>query len=317
MSRYNGEIIPRRYSWAVLLTVLMPGLGHVYVGSPRRGFVIYASYFSCVLATVVYAIWMDTFLLKPLLAVGFLYLVMSLGLIFDLFELIAAQGGRYVHQPYNHPMVYMGTFLSLCVLPLVSICFFVFSSVLGVLTVSDDGMYPKLLVGDRIYYVRDSGMGSGIEDGDLAVVAIPQVGSAVLRSLATSGDSAHQDKDGNLVVNETPLQREPLGIVEILDGESRNGSQMRLVGYLERSGNRVYEVYYDRLTVLTDLEPVRVPQGARYLVADHRTMDPMIDSRTGGPIPNEWIVGHPLFVWHSESPRTGAVRWSRIGLAVE
>ena len=98
MSRYNGEIIPRRYSWAVLLTVLMPGLGHVYVGSPRRGFVIYASYFSCVLATVVYAIWMDTFLLKPLLAVGFLYLVMSLGLIFDLFELIAAQGGRYVHQ---------------------------------------------------------------------------------------------------------------------------------------------------------------------------------------------------------------------------
>jgi signal peptidase I len=60
--------------------------------------------------------------------------------------------------------------------------------------------------------------------------------------------------------------------------------------------------------------PVSVPRGTLFVLGDNR--GDARDSRYWGFLPTEDVVGRVNLVYFSQDPRTGAVRWDRIGRPV-
>jgi signal peptidase I len=63
-----------------------------------------------------------------------------------------------------------------------------------------------------------------------------------------------------------------------------------------------------------DLEAVTVPDRHVFVMGDNRRL--VVDSRVWGFVPEQDIIGRVNLVYFSQEPYTGAVRWERIGLPV-
>src|SRR5262245_28985730 len=193
---------------AALLTLLTPGLGHVYIGQARRGVTLFALVLAAdvllmfALMCVLARFWMFAISVALLLGLWFFIVVDA--------TIRAARTDDAPRQSYNKWPVYVGAFLIACLVTAIPFVYGAKASSLGYLGVfrsASDSMEPTLRHGE--YFLSDSTYYHSHKPsrGDVAVYEHPMEPPAhdgkrivVKRIAAVEGDRI-AIKGGRTVVN--------------------------------------------------------------------------------------------------------------------
>ena len=312
---YRGEIAPRRFAVALLLGLLMPGLGHVYCGHLRRGLTLY---FLVLVAgaTLCGVAWgANIFLPRALLMAAVAWCGLQVAFARQVARWTGESGREFVLRGHNHPLVYVGLILALEVLPAILGASVASRLVLVELAVNDRNGFPELLVGDRVYGARGAFAGGAPQRGELVVVEGVASGPTILRVVAVPGDEVALD-NGTVVVNGRRLYREPLGRLEVVGRDPVPAHVEAIRAFREFAGDVAYEVYVPDGLEPEDRSPIALATEHFFLLADLRGVDGTVDSRAIGPVHARHIVGKPRYVWWSSHLESGRIRWQRIGIEV-
>ena len=263
-----------------LLTVLTPGLGHIYLGQARRGIILF------VLVMIA-----DTLLMFAMMGVlaRFWMFAVSLGLLLGLWLYIMVDAiGRayrmrdYPHEGYNRWTTYAGAFVLACIIFAAPCVYAVHANASGqllVLNAVTPSMEPTLRVGE--YFLADATYyrSRAPSRGDVAVYLHPKQAHLyyIKRIVAVEGDRI-AIKGGRAVVNGMMVE-EPYLDVAVADGRFAN------------------------------MPEVRVPAGHVYVLGDNRSNS--VDSRDSvahGAVPVGNLIGRVTDIAISRHlPRIG--RW--------
>jgi signal peptidase I len=263
-----------------LLTVLTPGLGHIYLGQARRGIILF------VLVMIA-----DTLLMFAMMGVlaRFWMFAVSLGLLLGLWLYIMVDAiGRayrmrdYPHEGYNRWTTYAGAFVLACIIFAAPCVYAVHANASGqllVLNAVTPSMEPTLRVGE--YFLADATYyrSRAPSRGDVAVYLHPKQAHLyyIKRIVAVEGDRI-AIKGGRAVVNGMMVEEPYLDAV-VADGRFAN------------------------------MPEVRVPPGHVYVLGDNRSNS--VDSRDSvahGAVPVGNLIGRVTDIAISRHlPRIG--RW--------
>ncbi|HEY6995667.1 MAG TPA: signal peptidase I, partial [Xanthobacteraceae bacterium] len=263
-----------------LLTVLTPGLGHIYLGQARRGITLFA-----------FVMVADTLLMFAMMGVlaRFWMFAVSLGLLLGLWLFIMVDAiGRahrmrdHPHEGYNRWTTYAGAFVLACIIFAGPVIYAVHANASGqllVLNAVTPSMEPTLRVGE--YFLADATYyrSRAPSRGDVAVYLHPKQSHLyyIKRIVAVEGDRI-AIKGGRAVVN----------------------------------GMMVEEPYVDAGAAegrFANMPEVRVPAGHVYVLGDNRSNS--VDSRdtvAHGAVPVANLIGRVTDIAISRHlPRIG--RW--------
>jgi signal peptidase I len=263
-----------------LLTVLTPGLGHIYLGQARRGITLF------ILVMIA-----DTLLMFAMMGVlaRFWMFAVSLGLLLGLWLYIMVDAiGRayrmrdYPHEGYNRWTTYAGAFVVACIIFAAPCIYAVHANASGqllVLNAVTPSMEPTLRVGE--YFLADATYyrSRAASRGDVAVYLHPKQSHLyyIKRIVAVEGDRI-AIRGGRAVVNGMMVE-EPYLDVGVADGRFAN------------------------------MPEVRVPAGHVYVLGDNRSNS--VDSRDSvahGAVPVGNLIGRVTDIAISRHlPRIG--RW--------
>ncbi len=222
---YRGETIGREPGLALLLGLLMPGLGQIYIGHIRRGLLSNL----CLLAiwTLFIIGWKHFFFQPhlPLLTLTITSILVILHEAIDASRKAAISGNNYLLKSFNRPMAYLTLFsfsalLWFCI-PVITTVF-----VAGTTIVDDSAMSPTIFKGDTILYAR-RGTGTSYdnmpEHGTMVVLHMSEklrgVTPVIRRVVATPGQKVVIESDGRLVVDGERLIREYRGVLSLAGAE--------------------------------------------------------------------------------------------------
>jgi signal peptidase I len=286
-ARVHEETSRPRKPWlAALVSLFVPGLGHVYAGRLGRGLVLFGVRAVVLLRTfvLVHGPVADATLVGFAAAIA-AEAVVTLFAVADAWR-IARQGRAvYAVREFQRPAVY-GLMLAVAVVSVVAPSLLLGTRAWGASKLRGDNMRPNLLAHDRVFinYARlDAGT---VERGDV-VAHVDEKGMTFLhRVVGLPGDRIALD-DGIVVLN---------GTLRRTDG--------RPDGFVrEWLGDRGHLV-----SPSGDFAEVTVPGGEYFVLGDNRGASR--DSRSLGTIPRAAIVGRAEYVlWDGGAwTRTGAIR---------
>ena len=279
---------------ATLLSLLFPGLGHLYAGRLRVAvllLVLPGLVFVALVAILVY--------LKSLGALLPVVLVGAVG--FHLFQAFwagsVADGETTTSVPpwaQQYPF-YIG-FVVMTLVLWGSMRSIVRSELAEFFQIPTGSMMPTLLVGDHVVARK---FDLRIDVGDIVVYLSPgDPSKKYLKRVVAKGGDRVSIRNGVLLINDVALARQRV---------SSPPSPSRLAIFEERIGDRSYLVAYDsEPRDGADSEYV-VPPGHVYVVGDNRNRSQ--DSRSYGPIPEDTIVGVAQSIYFSWGP--DGIRWTR------
>jgi signal peptidase I len=214
---------------AALLTVLTPGLGHIYIGQARRGVTLF---FLVIIA--------DTLLVFALMGVlaRFWMFAISLGLLLGLWLYIIIDASSRAYRMSEHPrrtyntwQVYAGAFLLAWVITAVPFSYATLaksSGQLGYFRATAASMAPTLQTGE--YFLADATFYRGRQPsrGEVAVYVHPKQPDLhyIKRIIAVEGDRV-AIKGGRAVVNGVAIE-EPYVNVGAPDAAFANMVEIRV-----------------------------------------------------------------------------------------
>jgi signal peptidase I len=214
---------------AALLTVLTPGLGHIYIGQARRGVTLF---FLVIIA--------DTLLVFALMGVlaRFWMFAISLGLLLGLWLYIIIDASSRAYRMSEHPrrtyntwQVYAGAFLLAWVITAVPFSYATLaksSGQLGYFRATAASMAPTLQTGE--YFLADATFYRGRQPsrGEVAVYVHPKQPDVhyIKRIIAVEGDRI-AIKGGRAVVNGVAIE-EPYVNVGAPDAAFANMVEIRV-----------------------------------------------------------------------------------------
>ncbi|MFZ4737930.1 MAG: signal peptidase I [Bradymonadia bacterium] len=306
---------PRSLAVAIVLTLAMPGLGHVYCGELSRGLRLWMFAFLGLAGFL--GAWLYWLFVPwvPLMAVLVAYALFLGWLVTDLHARVEATGPNYALGPANHAVVYLSLFLGLWAGPWLLGQHIARTIRVSAVVVEDEAMFPKLLAGDVVLVDRMAYRPSPPQAGDLVVLRRSGEGPRIARVIATGGHTV-QLQSGRPVVDGEALAWEPLDELRVPNfGDGPLAlSLASLSGYVERAAaGLTYVVTYAGRPPL-DPAPVLLQSHELFVMSDNRGAEDAdaIYARTT----LDAILGRPRYVWASTSP-DGELRASRVGWPVE
>jgi signal peptidase I len=284
-----------------VLSLLVPGLGHLYAGDPRRGAVVWVASRVATAALLEAAVVIGG---RPGLTVQIAGMI-------AVWVIAAAdavrtgerstRAGPRPHQWYNRGIVYLG------ICAIVAAGTIPWHIVLGATIaemrrVPNDTMAPTLVAGDHVYAAPRRG--GGVQRGDIIVYR--KWGTGYIKRVVGVGGDTLAMRGGVLSVDQRPVS-EPYAI-HAGEGES---SDRRLEWQRALIADSLRGSYAP--TVAT-WGPIVVPRGEYFLLGDNRGES--IDSRYTGFVADSEVVARPVVVFFSRDPVSGRLRWGRVGLRI-
>lgn len=303
---------PPRLSVGRLLTLLLPGLGHLYFGRPRAALTLTSCFLvggvgffaACLAPGVVYLRPAGLFVLYYFVLVFTAWL--NLGSIYQ-------NDGFLGNGSRRGPLFLVACWFAFFVVP-VSLASYVAHRLWGSLAVADYGYYPQVVPGDHVLFRR------GIElppnRGELVVVAGINDTPVLGRVVALPGEVIWIESDGGLVVDDAPIGKRALGRIEVVDPALDVPFLANLRAFRETNMAVPFEGVADERATMRPTDPWVIPDGHYFVVSDNRTAEDAVDSRSFGVVSEHKIIGMPLYISWSTEPGSHTVRWRRLGLAL-
>lgn len=306
------KIKKRKPLFALALSLFLAGLGHLYNGKPRKGFIIFLIY-----SIIPFLFFQLSVLGSGQMLVLFLLLSLltSLGIYIwaavDAWKHAKRIGENYILKFYNKLTIYILLIILLSFYPLgqfadlSKVCFF--AKPYRIITGS---MAPTMLSGDLIMTdgrIDRSEQNYGLKNGELVVFKYPKDKTKhfVKRIIGLSGDKI-EIKGMDLYVNGEKISSREGPNSEVRQDEK---SIKRNITSYEEGDSGTYAVFYIEGSERKDLS-MTVPKGHCFVVGDNR--DNSMDSRRWGPIPLDDVVARAKVIYFSYDPE-GGIRWGRIG----
>ncbi len=297
----SDALAPRRPWLAALFTVLLPGLGHLYSGAPRRALLIWLLSLLLGVGSVAVLTILSATILSPFLVVlcGVLAAVLFLSVAGRDAALCARRAGtNYVLRRYNRWYVY--TALLLVTAFLVQPRYVrLLHYLLQAYQIPNSSMEPTLLAGD---YILAKPLRRAPSRGQI-VIYRRRHGAWVKRIVGLPGDTVAMQA-GALSVNGYPISEPYASHAHERSVFDRDFVWQRrfLAGTVDTSAYHPTTTFWG---------PIVIPPGNYFVLGDNRPES--ADSRYTGFVVADSVVQRPLFVYFSRDPQTHVVRWSRIG----
>jgi signal peptidase I len=293
------SISPRKPWIAVTLSLVFPGLGHIYAGKIAKGLLL------AILSVVPYFVVLFPLALPPSLpqkiVLGTIYLSMILISIYILID-SAFQARKspsdYRLKDYNRWYVYL-FFILLGTGSGAQAFIHYFDRSFAVFSIPNTSMFPTFINHDRFIANRTAYDSSDPERGDVVVFSSPDDKkiTSVRRVVALAGDTV-EIKNGRLILNGQPLPLEKIapGSAGGIPGEI----------FRETNGSARYQIFLSSSSpAAADLPKFTVPKYHCIVLADNRNQ--VKDSRTYGPLPCAAIKARADFLYFTSGD------WSRFG----
>lgn len=301
----------RRVPWrAGLLGVLTVGLGHIYSGRPLRGAALYLT----LLVIALSCNRLIFFLGRPwnIVAPPLILLAAWLLILADAGRCAKRAPAAYNLRCYNRWYVYLLLIVvgGLCGRTVAS---FAQSRIEKGFKTTEKSMSPAILPGDYFMVDFRAYLNGGPRDGDIVAFRYPPNPSIlfVKRVVGVGGETVkiaddHVYIDGRLA-NEPFAQFDSPGDLPLQDNFPPPASFLDA----EPSNSAVYPTWAHEMTRFIQNGTLRIPKGNYFVLGDNR--DDSLDSRYWGFVPRGDILGRARAVYFSRDPKTGHIRWRRIG----
>jgi signal peptidase I len=303
----------RRSIVAVVLTLLAPGLGHLYLGLPWRALAIWL----CSLALTASAFY-GILSLPPSLVVGWLPVLVRIAFVawaaWDAARRarIAAPAEAWYQRWYVLALICLA--LATALRPFVTAGE---RRIVEAFRIPSGSMEPTVLIGDYLYTDMRGSARTSVTRGSLVVfTSVEERGLKALKRVVALGGDTVAMRAGRLFVNGAPVDEpyvESLASLHGADADQR-ASMLKWQDPLLTVRDSV-SLHPD----LNDWGPLVVPHETLLLLGDNRQAS--YDSRFWGPLPRRNLLGRPTMIYYSYDPGTGAllpfltaIRWSRMGI---
>ena len=310
---YVGEPADRRHWMAAVLSVLMPGLGHVYAGLPRRGGLVFLLWALCGAIGGSIALLTDILLIRVILGLVVLWTVLQAWSILDLRRPCSGFGKTYILQPYNHVLVYGIAVVLLQLSPLTVLYFQGIQPTFGIVEVDGNENYPFLRAGDRVLFRKQGIQNPPLQRGKLVIAKTQDQSRRILRVIGGPRDRVRVRSNGSVELNKQNVRLEPLGKAQWKDSLP-SLEPLNVVGFVETLGTTTYEVFMNLDARIYGESNEELREDQYFLLSDNRTETSVLDSRHLGPFRTEHIEGRAFHVLYSLDPSSGDWRWLRSGI---
>ena len=304
---------PREPLIAVLLSVLAPGLGHIYCGKPAKGLVLFFLGFVFVPIMVFCPQNVSSaFILTAILASIILLIAVFFYAVVDAWFQAKRSDEHYEVKKYNQWYLYvLIIIISLSYPPVMS--FSIRQSLVQAYKMGAGSMLPNLMVNDCVILNKTAYRHRLPEIGDVIAFKPPHDRNLIYvkRIVALPGDTI-EIKGNILYINDRPLQYRkvaPLQCVKV-SPDSSSVIESGITGEIveEIRSNKSYRIQLfksSRVNSSADFAKTTVPDMYYFVMGDNR--DNSMDSRHFGPIPLADILGKVDFIY------LPAGSWSRFG----
>jgi signal peptidase I len=308
---FNLGMQKQRKPWvAVILSFVMPSLGHVYSGAFRRAGLFYGT--GIMFKLLWRAIGVSTFTsMIVMLVMGAAYYFAAAA---DAW-FIARRTGSLTLGRFQKWYVYL-------ILIVISglIWEAVPSGAAGYKSYSipSRAMVPTILKGDRLMVNLKAYDNSDPQRGDIVVFKFPQDEKItfIKRVIAIPGDEISQ-KDTTITINGKPVSLKPASENEraLLDRDVKTVFGEKAVNIALEDLGSPHFVVYEKDHQHIGLKPVKMAPGEYFVMGDNR--DNSNDSRFWGTVPRKNILGKAAYLFLPLTEEEDAVRWDRLGKALK
>jgi signal peptidase I len=287
----------RRRPWtAVMLSLILPGLGHVYCGKIEIGIII-----ASIMTYFPYAWLLATAKegrIVPAIT-AFFFSIPLLGAILvpiDAYRCARRTRPDYQLKEYNRVSIYFVLLLMACG-GTVGYSIYVRDHFITAFRVPSVSMYPTIQYGDRFIANKIAYNKSDPQKGDIIVFTSPENRKSrwIKRVVAVQGDTVEM-KNNQLYINDKRLDRQTLGPASVKNEGGIVEGQL----CLEKNDNAEYNIFIadsDQPSdnAITNFGPVTVANQQCFVLGDNRNFSR--DSRHAGPIPLATVQGKANYLY--------------------
>lgn len=315
----------RRPAVAALMSLLLPGLGQLYLAQPERAIWLFLGFVFCGISTTA----LVSMLLPDSMMMTGLVVSLSATLALWLFAVVDAwRGARaatdFIPARWQSAATYtlVAFVFGGLVLPMAT--GFVRTVLVQSFRLPSTSMQPGVLQGDYVFVDKRyncPGCGSAVARGDVVVFVSPNDRTRyyIKRVIGLPGDRV-QVRGQRLLLNGTPLA-EPAaadagGVSYERSGDRRwpvqwsaGAAQASAAGAANGVGTGTGSA--SGAVKGSDVD-LTVPSGQIFLLGDNRGLSE--DSRSFGTVPLPDVIGRARQVWFSHGPE--GIRWSRLGASL-
>jgi signal peptidase I len=292
---------------AIVLSLIMPGLGHVYCGRIVRGIIL--AFLSSIFIPVIFGtLSVSQYSVRIVVIIVSLFasLVVWLVAIIDSWYTARHTADNYTLKDYNRWYVYIILIL-MSTGSSTQIAFNVRASLVEAFRITAVSMHPTIVYGDRFLANKIAYNNSDPERGDVIVFKSPENRRSnwVKRVVAIAGDTVEM-KDNELYINGQKLERESVGQSSC---DSLKGAVQGEL-FLERNGQTEYKIFLadidkEKMDFIADFPQTTIPKNHCFVLGDNRNLSR--DSRHFESVPLATIKGKADYLyWPAKS-------WSRFG----